>query len=269
MQRVVAGIDVGALSTEAVLLDEQARLLGYGLVYTGASTVRAAESAYASALAQAGLTASDVAVVVSTGYGRARVPFAASQVTEITAHARGAHHLFPGLRTVIDVGGQDAKAIRLGERGRVLDFAMNDKCAAGTGRFLEVMARALEIDLDEMGRLSLQARSPVSVSSTCTVFAESEVVSLIAQGHPQDEIIAGLHNAIADRVASLVQRVGLAEPVAMTGGVAKNAGVVRALEGKLGVRLLVPPEPQIVGALGAALIALERGPQQPERAIGS
>jgi predicted CoA-substrate-specific enzyme activase len=176
-------------------------------------------------------------------------------ITEITCHARGAFFVHPGTRTVIDIGGQDSKVIRLDEKGRNVDFQMNDKCAAGTGRFLEVMAHALEVKLEDLGPLSRGAQRTIKISSTCTVFAETEVVSLIADNQPKDVIIRGLHESIADRILGLVQRVGLEETVALTGGVAKNEGVVQALESRLKVRLFIPPEPQIIGALGAALIA--------------
>jgi predicted CoA-substrate-specific enzyme activase len=254
---IVAGVDVGALSTDTVILDGDNRILAYSIVNTGASSQRAARRSYAQALALAGLMEDDVSYVISTGYGRQMVPFADVQVTEITCHARGAHFLFPETRTVIDIGGQDSKVIRVGS-GRVLDFVMNDKCAAGTGRFLEVMAKALEIELEEMGERSLQARHPVTISSTCTVFAESEVVSRIAEGRATEDIIAGLHAAIANRISAMLKRVGVREQVTMSGGVAKNIGVVRAIEEKLGTWLNIYQEPQIVGALGAALIALEK-----------
>ncbi len=255
----VAGVDIGSLSTDTVILDDERNLLGYSIVYTGASSVKAARKSYEEALERAGLGEEDISFVLSTGYGRAIVPFAQSQVTEISCHAKGAHFLFPNTRTVIDIGGQDSKAIKVSPKGKVLDFAMNDKCAAGTGRFLEVMARALEVDLERMGEKSLQAQNPVTISSMCTVFAESEVVSRIAEGHAIEDIINGIHNAISDRVLGLMKRVGIEEKITMTGGVAKNIGVVRALEAKLGTTLNIYFEPQIVGALGAALFALERG----------
>jgi predicted CoA-substrate-specific enzyme activase len=254
---IVAGVDVGALSTDTVILDRDNEILAYSVVNTGASSQRAARRSYAQALALAGLVEGDVSYVISTGYGRQRVPFAAVQVTEITCHARGAHFLFPETHTVIDIGGQDSKVIRVGS-GRVLDFVMNDKCAAGTGRFLEVMAKALEIELEEMGERSLQAKHPVAISSTCTVFAESEVVSRIAEGRATEDIVAGLHAAIANRIDAMLKRVGVQEQVTMSGGVAKNIGVVRAIEETIGTRLNIYQEPQIVGALGAALIALDK-----------
>jgi predicted CoA-substrate-specific enzyme activase len=255
---IVAGVDVGALSTDTVILDGDNEILAYSIVNTGASSQQAAQRSYAQALALADLAESDVSYVISTGYGRRMVPFADAQVTEITCHARGAHFLFPETHTVIDIGGQDSKVIRVGPSGRVLDFVMNDKCAAGTGRFLEVMAKALEIKLEEMGERSLQAKHPVTISSTCTVFAESEVVSRIAEGRATDDIVAGLHVAIANRISAMLKRVGVQEQTTMSGGVAKNMGVVRAIEEKIGTRLNIYQEPQIVGALGAALISLEK-----------
>jgi len=254
--RLFAGIDVGSLSAEAVLLTPRGFVAGYAIGATGASARRAAQEVLAAALAAARAPAHRIADMVSTGYGR-EAAAGGRRVTEITCHARAAWHLFPGARTVVDIGGQDSKVIRLDAAGGVADFAMNDRCAAGTGRFLEVMARALEMDLEEMGPRSLRHRKVLRVSSLCTVFAESEVVSLIARGETPEDIAWGIHRAVADRVASLAERVGIVPPVVMTGGVAMNPGARRALEERLGARLLVPPEPQIAGALGAALIALE------------
>ncbi|HHV62570.1 MAG TPA: 2-hydroxyglutaryl-CoA dehydratase [Firmicutes bacterium] len=255
---ITAGVDIGSLSAKAVLLDiDRGEVLGYSIMPTGASSRDAAERVLAEAASRAGVDVGQIGRVVATGYGRIAVPFASKKVTEITCHARGAYHLFPQTRTVIDIGGQDSKVIRLGKDGRVVDFVMNDKCAAGTGRFLEVMARALEVSLEDMGRLSDLARERLTISSMCTVFAESEVVSLIAEGHPKEDIIRGLHDAVSERVAGMAERVGLENGVTMTGGVAKNAGVVRSLEERLGVKISRPEEPQIVGALGAALIAAD------------
>jgi len=254
-----AGVDVGSISAESVIVDEEGRVVGQAIGATGADSAAAAGRTFAEALEQAGLEPSQIGRVVSTGYGRERVSFAHDKITEITCHGRGALHLFPEARTVIDIGGQDSKAIRVDERGRVMSFQMNDKCAAGTGRFLEVMARALEVDLIEMGPLALESKNRVSVSSVCTVFAESEVVGLIHQGVDKRDIIRGIHAAIADRTRSLVGRVGITPELVMSGGVAKNPGVVAELEERIGCRLRLPPEPQIVGALGAAVIAAERG----------
>ncbi len=253
-----AGIDIGSLSTDAVLLDKEGEIAGSAIVATGASTRKACEEAFSRALSEAGAAPSSVVFTVSTGYGRDMAASAELKVTEITCHAKGARHLFPEARTVLDIGGQDSKVIRLNTYGKVADFAMNDKCAAGTGRFLEVMARTLELDLEEMGPRSLLYRKTVTVSSMCTVFAESEVISLIASGTPPEDIARGIHLAIADRIAALAERLGMAGPAVMTGGVAKNPGARRALEEKFGFPLLVPAEPQLAGALGAALIAREK-----------
>jgi predicted CoA-substrate-specific enzyme activase len=251
----VAGIDVGSLSTEAVVLDARDQIAGYSIVETVANSTDAAEEALARALALAKIERREVGRIVATGYGRVSVPFAGKRVTEISCHAMGAFHLFPNTGTVIDIGGQDSKVIRVGAAGRVMDFTMNDKCAAGTGRFLEVMAAKLRVPLEEMGSLSLRSDREVPISNVCTVFAESEVVSLVAQNHPREEIIRGLHRAIVNRVWSMVKALGIQGEVTMSGGVAKNRGVVVLLEEKLGRPIHVYVEPQIVGAIGAALLA--------------
>lgn len=250
-----AGIDVGSLSTEVVILNTPGEMLGYAILETGANSTEAAEKALEKVLERSGLSLPMIRYTVATGYGRISIPFAHKKVTEISCHGLGAHHLFPDIGTVIDMGGQDSKVIRIGEGGKVLDFSMNDKCAAGTGRFLEVMAAKLQVSLDEMGALSLKTDREVPISSVCTVFAESEVVSLVARNHPKEEIIKGLHRAIVNRVWSMVKAVGINGEVTMTGGVAKNRGVVALLEERLGFAIQVYHEPQIVGALGAALMA--------------
>ncbi len=252
----VAGVDVGSLTAEVVLLDK-GEIMHYVIIPTGANSKTAAEKAMDKALEEMGLTRASLKYVVATGYGRVSIDFADKRITEITCHGQGAYYLNPGVRTVIDIGGQDSKVISLNDKGKVLDFAMNDKCAAGTGRFLEVMAQALEVELDGLAKLSDQAQNTVSISSMCTVFAESEVVSLIARGLPRENIALGLHQSIADRTAGMVHRIGLEEAVMITGGVAKNAAVVRALNEKLKTDIIVPNEPQIAGALGAALLAAE------------
>jgi predicted CoA-substrate-specific enzyme activase len=213
-----AGIDVGSLSTEAVILDAHNELAGYGIIQTGANSTEAAREAFEKALAEANISPNQIKTTVATGYGRVSVPLADKKVTEISCHGLGAHHLFPDTGTVIDIGGQDSKVIRVGEGGKVLDFTMNDKCAAGTGRFLEVMAAKLQVSLDEMGKLSLRAGGEVRISSICTVFAESEVVSLVAQNHPKEEIIRALHRAIVNRVWSMIKTVGVHGAVTMSGG---------------------------------------------------
>jgi len=253
-----AGIDVGSLCTKAVILDEKSRIISFAILRSGAVYKGAAEAAVNEVLKKAGLDFKQLDYIVSTGYGRERVPFADSKVTEISCHARGANFFSREAKTVIDVGGQDSKVISIDGKGHVLGFAMNDKCAAGTGRFLEIMAGALETDLEEMSELSFKAEENIEVSSMCTVFAESEVISLFAGGYAKTEICAAVFRAIARKIAGLAGQTGLIEKVIMTGGVAKSKGVVHFLEEKLGLFLVIPEDPQIVGALGGALFAREK-----------
>lgn len=259
-----AGIDIGSLSADTVIVDEQGVMAAYTILPTGANSKVSGEKCFNETLEKAGITKQDIRYIVATGYGRISVPFADKAITEITCHGRGAYALFPNTRTIIDIGGQDSKVIKLENGGKVIDFAMNDKCAAGTGRFLEVMARAMEVKLQDMGPLSFQAKNKVEISSMCTVFAESEVISLVAQAQPKEDIIAGIHAAICSRVGGMIDRVGLVPEVTMTGGVAKNTGMVASLEKRTGVKINIPEEPQIAGALGAALIARERAQQEKE-----
>ena len=252
----VAGVDIGSLSTEVVILDKRAMLAAI-IIPTGANSRLAAEKAMKMALEESGLSRDDLQYIVATGYGRGSAPFADKKVTEISCHGKGAFYLNPEVRTVIDIGGQDSKVIRLDSQGKVVDFVMNEKCAAGTGRFLEVMAHALEIDLEEMSRPAPPTVNVAHISSMCTVFAESEVVSLIAEGHPREEIIKGIIYSVVERTVSMARRVGVEEKLMMTGGVAKNTALREALGESLGFKVLVPDEPQAVGALGAALIAAE------------
>ncbi|MDY0221484.1 MAG: acyl-CoA dehydratase activase [Desulfobacterium sp.] len=256
------GIDVGSLSCDAVLIDESKKVVAWSVVPTGVRNLAAIDRAKAKVLDRAGILETDLKAIISTGYGRNRVANRTSAVTEITCHARGIQEVIPGTRILIDIGGQDSKVIYMGENGKVLDFAMNDKCAAGTGRFLEAMARALEVDILDLGDLDTGAGSDLILSSMCTVFAESEVVSLIAEGTDQREIAKGLNRSIASRIYALVKRVAKNIDdltVSMSGGVAWNRGVVRALEEILKVdRIQIPENPDTIGALGAALIARER-----------
>jgi len=250
---ITVGIDVGSITTKAaVVMDGQ--LKATEVQPSGYDSQQAADSVFEKVLDRLQLKQGDIQMVVATGYGRNSVSFADKAVTEITCHARGAHFIDPKIRSVIDIGGQDSKVIRLNENGKVLDFAMNDKCAAGTGRFLEVMARALEIDLVRFGAMSLQAKAPASISSMCTVFAESEVISLISKGEQRENIVAGIHMAIAARVVSMAKRVKITAPVMMTGGVAKNEGLVRALKLRLEQEIHIAETAQIMGAIGAALV---------------
>jgi len=256
---VTAGIDVGSISVESVIFHEKRGVLGYSIVLTGGDSKEAAEVSLENALCDSKIDALKIAYRISTGCGREIVTRVNERVTEITCLARGVNYLFPDCRTVVDIGGQDTKVIQVNESGKVLAFDMNDKCAAGTGRFLEVMARALNVDLDRIGERSLQFKNEIQISSICTVFAESEVISLVSEGRRVEDILHALHQTVADRTLSLLERIGGASgKVAMTGGVAKNIGVVKAIEAKLKVPLKIYHEPQIVNALGAALIACEK-----------
>ncbi len=253
-----AGIDVGSTQTKGILLDEKFEIVARALTDTGAYVTKAAERCFLQALEAAGVRREQVAYVVGTGYGRYKVAFGDAQITEISCHARGAAYLFPKTRTVIDMGGQDAKGIRVGEGGEVKDFVMNDKCAAGTGRFLASAAEALGVSLDDIGEISLKAKNPVRLTTVCTVFVESDIMSYLAQNKKIEDILGGVHSAIAARTISLVRRVGIEPEVTFTGGVSRNIGMVRALEEKLGMKLNVSPDSHFVGALGASIFALER-----------
>ena len=251
---LVAGIDVGAATVKTVIL-RNGEILAYSIIPTGHVVKKAITKATREALKKAKLAVSDLHYIISTGYGRDAVDFADETKTEILCHAKGANFLLPATRAVIDIGGQDSKAIDINEDGNVIDFVMNDKCAAGTGRFLEVMARALDMELEELGPVSLISKNPCKISSTCTVFAETEMVSLRAEGRERADLVAGIHKSVASRVATMASGLELNKEIVFTGGVAKNIGVKRALEEKIGIEMLVPEEPQIVGALGAALLA--------------
>ena len=252
-----AGIDSGSTSTNMVVLNQEREILASAVVRTGAKAQNGAKAALEEVCRQLGHGPEGFAAVLATGYGRSNIPFATASKTEITCHARGAYFLHPQARTIIDIGGQDSKVICLDEAGSVSGFIMNDKCAAGTGRFLEMMARTLELDLPEMSRRGLEWKQDLTISSMCTVFAESEVISLIADNHSASDIIHGLCKSIAARTAAMVKRAGGHPPYMMTGGVARNLGVVRALEQQLGAPIFLPREPDLCGALGAALLALE------------
>lgn len=251
------GIDIGSVTAKGVLMAE-GKLLHSVSSYTGYNVETVAHAVFERLLAEGELKKEAISGIVATGYGRRSVPFADRIVTEIMCHAAGAYHLDRSVRAVIDIGGQDSKAIILDEGGRVVNFVMNDKCAAGTGRFLEVMARALEVDIDRFGTLSLQADNPAKISSLCAVFAESEVISLMAKGEKRENIIAGIHEAISSRVTAMAGRLGIrsAGSIMMTGGVAKNIGMVKALEKSLGVALHVSSYAQMTGAIGAAALAI-------------
>ena len=249
-----AGIDIGSISTKAVIMRD-GQLLASRVILTGYNAENAGKKVFDAVLDDLQISASAIIRIVATGYGRKGLAMADKSITEIMCHATGARYLNPLIRSIIDIGGQDSKAILLDDRGKVANFAMNDKCAAGTGRFLEVMARALEVDLDEFGRMSLKADLPARISSLCTVFAESEIISLIAKGEKRANIIAGIHESICVRVLAMANRIGIKSPVMMTGGVAKNIGVVRAFEKAIGSPIEVSDYAQVNGAIGAALLA--------------
>ena len=248
-----AGIDSGSTSTDVVIIDRDKNIIAQSILPTGAGAAAGADRALDEALAQAGLSRSDINATVTTGYGRTAIKLGDQSITEITCHAKGAYFLDPSVRTIIDIGGQDSKVIRLDENGNVTNFVMNDKCAAGTGRFLELMARTLELSLDDMSRLGLEWKEDVTISSMCTVFAESEVVSLIAENRTP----ADINRSVATKTCALCRRVGGEESYMMTGGVSKNRGVVTEIEKILGVKLHISDKAQLNGALGAALFALE------------
>lgn len=252
-----AGIDSGSTSTDVVIIDKDRNIIAQTILPTGAGAAAGADRALDDALKQAGLTRDDITATVTTGYGRTAIKLGDQSITEITCHAKGAYFLDPSVRTIIDIGGQDSKVIRLDDNGNVTNFVMNDKCAAGTGRFLELMARTLELSLDEMSRLGLEWKEDVTISSMCTVFAESEVVSLIAENRTPADIIHGLNRSVATKTCALCRRVGGEENYMMTGGVSKNKGVVTEIEKILGVKLHISDKAQLNGALGAALFALE------------
>jgi len=251
------GIDVGSTSSKCVILKDGKELAGKALVSLGAGT-KGPERAWRDVLVQAGLADEELAFVLATGYGRNMVDNADGQMSELSCHAMGAYQLFPDVHTVIDIGGQDAKALRIGNAGMMENFVMNDKCAAGTGRFLEVMARVLEVDINEMAEYSARSEKKVDISSTCTVFAESEVISQLSNHVDKCDIINGILCSVAGRTGGLAKRLGIAPKVVMTGGVARNAGVVKALAEELKTEIFTSPLAQYAGALGAALFAYQK-----------
>jgi predicted CoA-substrate-specific enzyme activase len=251
---LTVGIDVGSITTKAAVVKD-GEVIADKVISTGYNAQHAGEDVFERIISGIGIQSDAIDKIISTGYGRNSVTIADKAITEITCHAMGAYYLDPMVRSVIDIGGQDSKAIAVNDSGSPLNFAMNDKCAAGTGRFLEVMARALEVDLDKFGEFSLNAEHPSPISSLCTVFAESEVISLISKGEQRENIIAGIHESIAARVVAMANRVGFKTRIMMTGGVAKNIGVVRALEQKIGQKIEISQKSQVTGAIGAAMIA--------------
>ena len=258
---IVAGCDVGSLSAEAVLLENGA-ILGSEIILVRPTAEQSARDVMEKLLDRLDLSYDDVAFAVATGYGRETIPFADANVSEISCHAKGAHSLVPGIRTVIDVGGQDCKAIRVGADGSVEDFVMNDKCAAGTGRSLELNSEALGVEVSELGPLSLEANEAITITSQCSIFTELEIMHLLMEGRSASDIAAGINQAMARRVKMLAGRVGIENDVGITGGVSKNVGVVKVLQKMLNTEFVgFPEDPQIMGALGAALFAAEKAPR--------
>lgn len=257
--KIVAGIDIGSVTTKAVILREK-KILAQIISFTKANPALAAEFTLSEVLKKANLKRNNLDFIITTGYGRRIIEFGDKVITEITANAKGARFLgsdWGEIRTVIDLGGQDSKVIKLDQIGQVSDFVMNDRCAAGTGRFLEVMANTFDLKLEDLGETSLKSKNPIQINATCTVFAESEVISLIAQKKKREDILAGVHQVIAKKIANLARTIGPKDVVFFDGGGAKNVGIKKALEQELGLKIYVPPEPQFVIALGAALIADE------------
>jgi predicted CoA-substrate-specific enzyme activase len=251
-----AGVDIGSTMTKIVLMEKNHTVLSAIKGPTGPEHRQLANEVMKMALEQASLQLDEISYVVATGYGRLNVPFADRQITELSCHARGVSSLFPDVRTAIDIGGQDAKCMKI-NNGKMVDFVMNDKCAAGTGRFLEIIASTLGVKVEELGDISLKSTKRLQISSICTIFAQQEVVARLSDGENLEDIIAGLHDALSSRVAGLARRLKIEPDVVLTGGVAKNAGIVEAMKKNLGCELLIPEDPLLTGALGAAILAKE------------
>jgi (R)-2-hydroxyacyl-CoA dehydratese activating ATPase len=253
----VMGIDFGSTTSKTVILDRNGNLKARAIAHIGSVSNEGAIASMAEALTLAGIAEADIARAVSTGYGRRMLDIADQSYTEITCHARGAVHMVPEARLVIDIGGQDSKVIAVDAGGLVSQFAMNDRCAAGTGKFLETLARAVGVELEKMGPMAMEAAEILKISNMCATFAETEVIALLAEGKPKTDILGAVHAAIAHRTMGLVARVGARAPMVMTGGVAKNIAAVKHIEAALKCELIIPSDPQIAGALGAALFALD------------
>ena len=253
----VAGVDIGSAFSKAVIMAEN-KIIAYQVKPSGGNYRLTAEEVMEEALSKAKLSLKDVDYVVATGYGAGNVFFSQEVVSDISCLAKGVHYLFPTARTAIDIGGQFTRVFKLGKDGRATAFLLSEKCAAGSGRFLQVIARVLQIDLKDIGELSLKSRNRVDFNTGCAVFAESEAISRIAEGAAKEDILAGLHRTLAAKVQTMVERLGIEPDCALVGGGAKDIGLVKSIEESLACRLLVPGEPQIVAALGAALIAGEK-----------
>lgn len=251
------GVDIGSTTSKAVILKDGQEILSTSLIGAGTGT-NGPGRAIEAVLAAGNLKPEELTAVYATGYGRKLLKNADGEMSELSCHARGVHHLLPEVRTIIDIGGQDAKVLSLGADGRMTEFLMNDKCAAGTGRFLDVMAGILQLRIEDLEKQAALSKQTVKISSTCTVFAESEVISQLANGVEIPDLVAGICQSVASRVAALAKRVGVKETVCMSGGVAKNGGVRKAMEQELGLKITYSPMAQLMGALGAALYAYDK-----------
>jgi benzoyl-CoA reductase subunit A len=272
---ITAGVDIGSLSAEVVIVgfesgEEKEEVLSYSLIPTGHNTVETARKAFDSALEKTDITFDDIEYIVATGYGRVNIPFADKNITEISCHAKGAHWLFPTVRTVLDMGGQDCKVITCDENGKVTSFFMNDKCAAGAGRSMEVMAKLIGVPLESIGDLSFQIVDKVAtITSTCVLFARSEVMELMRNGAHRNDILAGACDALTSRVLSLMGRSEMERDLVISGGIAKNRGITERIEKRLDLEAKIPDEPQIIGALGAALFAKDTLVKVKNSTVGS
>ncbi|TCO77384.1 acyl-CoA dehydratase activase [Marinisporobacter balticus] len=250
------GLDIGSTASKGVIVENGKKIVAVATIPSGTGTAGPTKTVK-ELFSQLSIERKDIEKLVVTGYGRMKYTDADKQISELSCHTKGVHFLVPTVRTIIDIGGQDAKALKLDAQGKLLNFVMNDKCAAGTGRFLDVMAKILEVQVSELGELSAKSTQEISISSTCTVFAESEVISHLSNDIPVEDIISGIHASVAKRVSSLAKRVGIQEDVVMVGGVAQNSGVVSAMEKSIGMSIIIPELAQVTGALGAALYAFE------------
>ena len=252
MPEYFAGIDIGSTMTKVAIMN--GGIVSYVIGPTGPEQRRLANEVMQKALNEANLPFEAISYLIATGYGRVNVPFADKQITEISCHAKGVISIFPKVKTIIDIGGQDVKGIKIGNRGKPIDFVMNDRCAAGTGRFLEVIAEALGLNMGDMSEIAEESKNPAQISSICTVFAEQEIVARLAEGVPLSDLVAGIYESLADRILKIVNRLSIEKDVVITGGGAKNRNLVKILSDKLGCDILVPPEPLVTGAIGAALL---------------
>lgn len=253
---IAAGIDIGSRGAKAVIISEK-KILSQAICDTGPESAKTALKVMNEVMERANISLKDIDYIVSTGYGRIVVPFANKNISEISCHAKGINYYFPQARTILDMGGQDCKAIRCDDNGKVTSFVMNDKCAGGTGRFIELMGDILKISLEEVGELSLQSKNKIQFSNICAIYAKVEALSLLKMGINKEDILAGLHDAIASRCISLLRRVSIEKEFAISGGIAKNIGMVTKLEERLNLKALIAPDPQIIGALGAASFAMD------------